>query len=74
MNTVSAFSGLIFYREIRGMSEVQLALTLAGASVILCGIGVSTLDPPQASSNLGQPVLDSKAPKTEAELVKAPRR
>jgi len=76
VNTVSAFSGLIFYREIRDMSGVQLGLTLAGAFVILCGIGISTLDPPQASSNLGQLDLDPKAGSTkQAELVvKAPRK
>ena len=58
------------------MSGVQLGLTLAGAFVILCGIGISTLDPPQASSNLGQLDLDPKAGSTkQAELVvKAPRK
>lgn len=46
VNTASAFSGLIFYREHRGMSGLQLGLTLAGVATILCGIGVGTLDPP----------------------------
>jgi hypothetical protein len=78
VNTASAFSGLVFYREHRGMSGLQLGLTLAGVATILCGIGVGTLgspqgapsEPPAATAQMSANISPGRA--KGALVVKAP--
>ena len=45
VNTVSACSGLIFYKEYQAMSGTRLCVTLVGVAIILCGIGLGTVGP-----------------------------
>jgi len=45
VNAVSACSGLVFYREAKGMADWQLGLLVAGVGTVLAGIGIGNLGP-----------------------------
>ena len=46
VNAVSAFSGLIFYREASAMAPAQLTTMVVGVGAILAGIAIGNLEPP----------------------------